>query len=122
MEVQIFGVKKSSDTRKALRFFAERRIKTHFVDLNERAASPGELKRFAQKFGVTRLIDLNSKRYAELGLGAARLTDERWLDKLALEPLLLTIPLVRWQNRLTVGLAEREWQGWIDAEKTVIGD
>lgn len=114
MEVQIFGVKKSSDTRKALRFFAERRIKTHFVDLNERAASPGELKRFAQKFGVTRLIDLNSKRYAELGLGAARLTDERWLDKLALEPLLLTIPLVRWQHRLTVGPAEREWQAWMD--------
>lgn len=114
MEVQIFGVKKSSDTRKALRFFAERRIKTHFVDLNERAASPGELKRFAQKFGVTRLIDLNSKRYAELGLGAARLTDERWLDKLAMEPLLLTTPLVRWQHRLTVGLAESEWQAWID--------
>lgn len=117
MEVQIFGVKKSSDTRKALRFFAERRIKTHFVDLNERAASPGELKRFAQKFGVTRLIDLNSKRYAELGLGAARLTDERWLDKLALEPLLLAVPLVRWQNRLTVGLAEREWQSWIEADR-----
>jgi arsenate reductase len=116
MEVQIFGVRKSSDTRKALRFFAERRIKTHFVDLNERAASPGELKRFAQKFGVTRLIDLNSRRYAELGLGASRLTDERWLDKLALEPLLLTIPLVRWQNRLTVGLAEREWQRWIEAD------
>lgn len=117
MEVQIFGVKKSSDTRKALRFFAERRIKAHFVDLNERAASPGELKRFAQKFGVTRLIDLNSKRYAELGLGAARLTDERWLDKLALEPLLLTIPLVRWQHRLTIGLAEREWLGWIEADR-----
>lgn len=117
MEVQIFGVKKSSDTRKALRFFAERRIKTHFVDLNERAASPGELRRFAQKFGVTRLIDFNSKRYAELGLGAARLTDERWLDKLALEPLLLTVPLVRWQHRLTVGLAEREWQSWIEAAR-----
>ena len=117
IEVQIFGVKKSSDTRKALRFFAERRIKTHFVDLNERAASPGELKRFAQKFGVTRLIDLDSKRYAELGLGAARLTDERWLDKLALEPLLLTVPLVRWQHRLTVGLAEREWQGWVEADR-----
>lgn len=114
MEVQIFGVKKSSDTRKALRFFAERRIKTHFVDLNERAASPGELKRFAQKFGVTPLIDLNSKRYEELGLGTSRLTDERWLDKLALEPLLLRVPLVRWQNRLTVGLAERDWQGWIE--------
>ncbi len=49
MEVQIFGIKKSPDTRKALRFFAERRVKTHFVDLQERAASPGELGRFVQK-------------------------------------------------------------------------
>ena len=56
MEVQIFGIKKSSDTRKALRFFSERRIKTHFVDLNERAASLGELRRFAQKFGAGALI------------------------------------------------------------------
>ena len=77
MEVQIFGTKKSSDTRKALRFFAERRVKTHFVDLNERAASRGELTRFAQKFGIGALIDRTSRRYAELGLAHARLTDER---------------------------------------------
>ena len=38
MEVQIFGTRKSADTRRALRFFAERRIKTHFVDLQERGA------------------------------------------------------------------------------------
>ena len=112
MEVQIFGVKKSSDTRKALRFFAERRIKTHFVDLNERAASLGELKRFVQKFGLNQLIDRDSKRYAELGLQHARLTDERWLEKLADEPLLLRVPLVRNGNALTVGLAEQDWKGW----------
>ena len=117
MEVQIFGVKKSSDTRKALRFFAERRIKTHFVDLNERAASLGELRRFAQKFGITPLIDKNSRRYAELGLGAARLDDERWLDKLAFEPLLLTTPLVRWQHRVTIGLAEDRWRAWIEEDR-----
>ena len=45
MEVQIFGIRKNADTRKALRFFSERRIHTHFVDLAERAASLGELKR-----------------------------------------------------------------------------
>ena len=112
MEVQIFGVKKSSDTRKALRFFAERRIKTHFVDLNERAASLGELKRFVQKFGLNALIDRDSKRYAELGLAHARLTDERWLEKLADEPLLLRVPLVRHGNALTVGLAEQDWKSW----------
>jgi arsenate reductase (glutaredoxin) len=112
MEVQIFGIKKSADTRKALRFFAERRVKTHFVDLLERAASPGELKRFAQKFGVEPLLDRQSRRFAELGLGAARLSDERWLEKLATEPLLLRMPLVRHGTQLTVGDATETWQGW----------
>ena len=113
MEVQIFGTKKSSDTRKALRFFAERRVKTHFVDLNERAASRGELTRFAQKFGVGALIDQSSRRYAELGLAHARLTDERWLERLADEPLLLKQPLVRNANRLTIGAAEETWLEWM---------
>src|SRR6185437_6810627 len=74
MEVQIFGIKKSADTRKALRFFAERRIKAHFVDLDERAASYGELNRFVQKFGLDKLVDRESTRYTELGLRHARLT------------------------------------------------
>lgn len=115
MEVQIFGTKKSADTRKALRFFSERRIKTHFVDLAERPASLGELRRFAQKFGVSALVDPESKRYAELGLRHARLSDERWLEKLVEEPLLLRMPLVRQQHRLTVGLAEGEWKAWVAA-------
>ena len=114
MEVQIFGIRKSPDTRKALRFFAERRIKTHFVDLQERAASPGELRRFAQRFGVEAMIDRGSRRFADLGLGAARLGDERWLDKLAEEPLLLRTPLVRSGKHLSLGLAEDAWKSWID--------
>ena len=112
MEVQIFGTRKSSETRKALRFFAERRIRTHFVDLQERAASPGELRRFAQKFGIEALVDRGSRRYADLGLGAARLSDDRWLEKLAEEPLLLRIPLVRRQQHLTIGDAEPTWREW----------
>jgi arsenate reductase (glutaredoxin) len=112
MEVQIFGTRKSPETRKALRFFAERRIKTHFVDLQERPASPGELRRFAQKFGVEALVDRSSRRFANLGLTAARLSDERWLDRLVEEPLLLRMPLVRWQQRLTVGEAETTWREW----------
>ena len=113
MEVQIFGTKKSADTRKALRFFAERRVKTHFVDLNERAASRGELTRFAQKFGIGSLIDKNSRRYAELGLAHARLSDDRWLERLVDEPLLLQQPLVRNANRLTIGAAEETWLEWM---------
>jgi len=112
MDVQVFGVKKSADTRAALRFFAERRITVHFVDLNERAAAPGELRRFAQKFGVAALVDRGGRRFAELGLGAALLTDQRWLDKLALEPLLLRMPLVRHQQQLTIGPAPEVWKTW----------
>jgi arsenate reductase len=117
LEVQIFGVKKSSETRAALRFFAERRIKTHFVDLTERAASPGELRRFAQKFGVQALIDREARRFTELGLKAALLSEERWLEKLALEPLLLRMPLVRHQQQLTVGAAEATWRDWVAAAR-----
>jgi arsenate reductase (glutaredoxin) len=113
MEVQVFGTRKSAETRKALRFFAERRVKTHFVDLQERPASPGELKHFAQKFGVASLVDRSSRRFADLGLGAARHSDERWLERLAEEPQLLRMPLVRFQQRLTVGEAEPAWREWI---------
>ena len=112
MEVQNFGVKKSADTRKAQRFFAERRVKIHFVDLMERAASPGELRRFQQKFGVTALIDKSAKRYAELGLGSSRMGDERWMQLLADEPLLLQMPLVRNGSQLTIGAAEAVWKEW----------
>ena len=113
MDVQIFGIKKSADTRKALRFFAERRVKTHFVDLTERAASLGELRRFAQKFGVMSLVDKESKRFSELGLRYAQLSDERWLEKLADEPLLLRMPLVRHGNQLVIGVDENAWKQWI---------
>jgi arsenate reductase-like glutaredoxin family protein len=114
----VFGVRKSADTRAALRFFAERRIKTHFVDLNERAASLGELRRFAQKFGVPALIDRDSKRFVELGLASARLSDEPWLEKLTVEPRLLRVPLVRHQRDLTIGLAPDTWTAWIERSRT----
>lgn|SRR5689334_3461680 len=114
LEVQIFGVKKSADTRKALRFFSERRIKTHFVDLMERPASLGELRRFAQKFGVGSLVDRDSKRFDELGLRYAQLSDERWLEKLSEEPLLLRLPLVRSGNQILIGADEKIMRSWME--------
>lgn len=113
MDVQIFGVKKNADTRKALRFFSDRRIKTHFVDLMERAASRGELTRFAQKFGVNALVDEGARRYGELGLRSARYGDERWLEILVSEPLILRMPLVRYGNALSIGAAEATWKSWL---------
>ena len=61
MEVQIFGLKSSRETRAAERFFKERRIKTHSVDLHDRPISAGELNRFIQKFGLNAILDIGGK-------------------------------------------------------------
>jgi arsenate reductase len=114
VEVQIFGVNKSAETRKALRFFAERRIKTHFVDLTVRAASIGELQRFAQRFGAASLVDRTSRRFLDLGLQYTVLSDERWIQKLSEEPMLLKMPLVRNGSDLTVGIDEATWKDWLE--------
>ena len=113
MEAQIFGTKKSAATRAALRFFAERRIRTHFVDFAVRGPSRGELQRYVQKFGVEALIDRESKRFKQLGWGAARYSLETWVEKLVLEPDTLRIPLVRFGNRLSIGDAAVDWKGWL---------
>jgi arsenate reductase len=112
VEVQVFGVRNNADVRKALRFFAERRIKTHFVDFKIRTPSLGELKRFANR-GAAALVDRSSKRFVEMGLGPALYGDDKWLDLLASEPLLLRLPLVRCAQKVTVGIDEGAWAQWI---------
>jgi arsenate reductase-like glutaredoxin family protein len=113
MNIQVFGTRKCRDTRAVLRFFAERRIKVHFVDLTVRAASKGELTRFAQRFGVEALIDRDSRRFSELGLGAGSYSESRWLERLEQEPMLLRTPLVRNESQLTIGAAEETWRRWV---------
>ena len=113
MQVQIFGVKKDPDTRKALRFFSERRVKTHFVDLKEKPATKGELRRFVEKFGVDAVVDRESRRFQEMGLASAHRSDSWWLDTLPEEPLLLKTPLVRFENQLTIGADEAAWKEWV---------
>lgn len=114
MEVQVFGVQNDADTRKALRFFKERRVKVHFVDFKQRSPSPGELRRFFDRFGEERLIDRSSKRFAALGLQAAFYGNERWLEIASEEPLILRMPLVRSGNRLAVGHDEEGWRSWLE--------
>jgi arsenate reductase len=113
LNIQIFGVKNDSSTRKALRFFQERRIQVHFVDFKIKGPSKGELNRFAQKFGgAEALIDRDSKRFKALGLETAYYGDDRWMEIALDEPMILRQPLIRNQNHLTVGLAEPEWKDW----------
>ena len=113
MEVQVFGAKNDADTRKALRFFKERRIKVHLMDFKQRAPSVGELRRFFQRFGEERLVDRSSRRLQELGLQTAHYGDERWIEIASEEPGILRMPLVRSGNRLSVGLDEETWKGWL---------
>jgi arsenate reductase (glutaredoxin) len=115
MEAQIFGLKSCNETKKALRFFKERRIRTHLVDLKERAASQGELRRFAERFGSEALLDREGKRFRERGLHVAHVAEARVLSLLAEDPLLLRTPLVRSGNRLTVGWDEPKWKEWVAA-------
>jgi len=113
MDVQIFGVQNDADTRKALRFFKERRVKVHFMDFKQRNPSKGELKRFFDRFGEEKLVDRGAKRFEALGLRSAFYGNERWLEIACDEPLILRMPLVRCANRLTVGLDEESWKEWV---------
>ena len=115
MDVQVFGTKGDADTRKALRFFSERRVRTHFVDLRKRPASKGELRRFIERFGSDAVIDRDADQFRTLGLHAAHYGPDRWLEILEEEPALLRTPLVRWKQHVTVGLAEESWREWVQS-------
>ena len=117
MTVQIFGFDDCQATRKAQRFFAERRIPVHYVDLKERPASKGELRRFADRFGAAALIDKESARYKAMGLRVFLDSPERLLERALTEPRLLRTPLVRHGGKVTIGLAPDDWQGWVDTAK-----
>ena len=117
LNVQIFGFKDCQDTRKALRFFSERRISPHFVDLEERPATRGELRRFAERFGAVALVDRESSRFRDLGLHVAGDSPERLLERALGAPRLLRTPLVRCGGQLAIGPAPQAWQAWVDAER-----
>jgi arsenate reductase-like glutaredoxin family protein len=117
VNVQVFGFKDSSDTRKALRFFAERRIPVHFVDLDEKPASKGELRRFQEKFGAAALVDREGRRYRDLGLRVALDSPERLVERALADPRLLRAPLVRIGQRVSIGHAPADWQAAVDAER-----
>ena len=114
MNVQVFGFKNCQETRKALRFFAERRIPVHFVDLDERPPARGELRRFQEKFGAAALINRDHPRFRALGLSVRGDSPERTLERALVEPRLLRTPLVRGDHRVTVGDAADDWKSWID--------
>lgn len=116
LTVQIFGVKNSPATRAAERFFKERRIALHLVDLKQKPMSPGELKRFIERFGLAALIDRESAAYQDAGLKYMRLTDPDLLQRIEREPKLLRLPLIRSStNRLSIGEDTEAWKAMLTA-------
>jgi arsenate reductase-like glutaredoxin family protein len=121
VQAQIFGFTDCQDTRKAQRFFKERSITVHFVDLKERPAARGELRRFAERFGAAALIDRDGARFKALGLRVAGDSPERLLERALTEPRLLRTPLVRCGGRVAVGHTPETWQEWVDAARQGAG-
>lgn len=114
VQVQIFGTKKSSATRAAERFFKERKVKIHFVDLKERPIAKGELQRFVQKYGLNALLDLAGKAYEQSNLAYLRVSEEGVIAKVIETPELLKLPLVRGGKVLAVGDDPESWKQMVE--------
>jgi len=115
--VQIFGLKNSQESRAAERFFKERRAAIQFVDLKQKAMSPGEIKRFVDRFGLSALLDVEGKAYVDAGMKYLKLSEAELMAKIERDPKLLRLPLVRGGNRLSVGLDEDAWKSMLAPAK-----
>jgi arsenate reductase-like glutaredoxin family protein len=118
MQVQLFGTAKSKATRKAQRFFSERRVPVSFVDVNRKPPSPGELRRFVQRFGVDTVLDPDSKTYQDEGLRFVSASEEDWIRRMAADPGIIRLPLGRCGNDLSVGDDQAAWQRLAEAAKS----
>jgi arsenate reductase (glutaredoxin) len=107
MGLQIFGTRKSSDTKKAERFFKERGVKYQFIDLGEKGISPGELRAVSQAAGRDALIDTGSAAYGKRGLAHMDFDPE---EEILRDPLLLRAPVVRDGPRAVIGVDQKAWE------------
>ena len=112
-EIQVFGRDDSPETRAALRFFRERRVVVHYVDLKKRPIAVGELKRFTERLGPAALLDTASRAYRDAGLGYLSLDDAGIVARLHGDARLIRLPLARHGNEVTVGTAEGTWATWV---------
>ena len=112
MNIQIFGISKSFDTKKAQRYFSERNIKVQYIDLNQKAMSKGEFRSVKNAVGsLDALIDDNAKDKELLTL-FRYLTEDAKEEKLLDHPSLLKTPIVRNGKMATVGYKPEVWKTW----------
>jgi arsenate reductase-like glutaredoxin family protein len=112
-QIQVFGRDDSPATRAALRFFRERRIAVHYVDLKKRPMAPTELRRFTERLGARALLDDTSKAFRDGGLGYLSIEDAEIVERLARDTRLIRLPLVRHESAVTAGPAEATWAAWL---------
>ena len=111
MSLQIFGINKCFDTKKAQRYFKERRIKFHFLDLKIKGLSKRELESVALAIGFNELFDKKSKDYKRLNLD--KITNRSIREEILLEnPNLYKTPIVRNGKMATVGYRPELWETW----------
>ena len=112
MNIQIFGTKKSFDTKKAQRYFKERHIKFQFIDLREKEMSKGELQSVMRAVGgLDALIDPKAKDQDTVAL-ITYLAESQKFDKLLENQHVLREPIVRNGKQATVGYEPDTWKTW----------
>ena len=112
MNIQIFGTKKSADTRKAERFFKERGIKFQSIDLKEKGLSKGEFQSVMQAVGgLDAMIDKEHKDKDLLAL-IKYITESDKAGKVFENQQVLKQPIVRNGRQATVGYAPEVWKTW----------
>jgi arsenate reductase len=116
--IQIFGTAKCKQTRAAERFFKERAISIHSIDLAIKGPSKGELESVARAVGgMKALFDPASPRAKEKGLHVAAPTEARLLELFLEEPRLLRTPIVRDGAEAAVGEAAAVWKKFAERAK-----
>ena len=113
--VQVFGTADSQPTRAALRFFKERRLDVHFVDLRKKPMAAGELRRFVDRLGARALADTEGRAWRDAGLGYLSMSDTDLAARLLNDQRLLNIPLVRIDNGVAAGRNEAAWKSLVSS-------
>lgn len=111
--IQIFGLKNSQATRAAERFFKERGVPFHFVDLKQKPMAPAEIGRFVERFGLSELLDRDGAAYLDSGLKYLKVSDSELLGRIEREPRLLRVPLIRADKRLSLGRDQDSWKAML---------
>ena len=109
MNIQIFGKSKCFDTKKAQRYFKERRVKFQAIDLNKYGISKGELTSVLRS---VKLLDLIDDKHPDAALLEYLAYDQDKIEKLLEDPTLLRTPIVRNGKQATVGYQPDIWKGW----------